>query len=71
MEVREVSAGQRSWESSWKTFWKERGMSRVMGRGERTRRSSERRGINKEAVGGFEGVRTRERRRQRFLFTRE
>lgn len=46
-------------------------MSRVMGRGERTRRRSERRGINKEAVGGFEGVRTRERRQQRFLFTRE
>lgn len=71
MEVREVSSGQGSWESSWKTSWKESGMSRVMGRGERTRRRSERLGINKEVDGGFEGVRTRERRRQRFLFTRE
>lgn len=62
VEVREVSSGQGSWEASWKTSWKESGMSRVMGRGERARRRSERLGINKEVDGGFEGVRTRERR---------
>lgn len=49
-------------EASWKTSWKERGMSRVMGRGEGTWRRSGRLGMNKEVDGGFEGVRTRERR---------